>query len=78
MLLIKNISHIISAEKDKNVRKYTEMLTATISHEMMTPLNAIIGMATIVIQKLKDFKDKQVKTKENEFEKIIAFAKSML
>jgi signal transduction histidine kinase len=52
MILIRNISHVINYEKAKTRNYYQEMLTATVSHEMMTPLNAIINMTTILENKL--------------------------
>ena len=50
LLLIRNISHIINYEKSKNVGKYQELLTGTVSHEMLTPLNAIINFVEVVQQ----------------------------
>jgi len=51
LLLIRNISHIINYEKVKNVGKYQELLTGTVSHEMLTPLNAIINFVQVLMQK---------------------------
>lgn len=48
MLLIRNISHIIHYEKVKNENKFTELLTATVSHEMLTPLNSITTLSVFV------------------------------
>ena len=53
MVLLTNISHVIQFEKEKNEFKYQEMLTATMSHEMMTPLNAVQGMSKLIDKKLK-------------------------
>ena len=47
-MLIRNISHIINYEKSKNVGKYQELLTGTVSHEMLTPLNAIINIIEVI------------------------------
>jgi signal transduction histidine kinase len=52
MLLIRNITHIINYEKHKNEGKYQELLTGTMSHEMLTPLNIIINLSNIVDLKL--------------------------
>eukprot|EP00347_Sterkiella_histriomuscorum_P020341 403338179 len=53
MVIIRNISHIIHYEKAKNENKYQELLTQTMSHEMLTPLNSIIIMSTLVEQKIQ-------------------------
>ena len=50
LLIIRNITSIIESERKMNRSKYFEMLTATVSHEMLTPLNAIINLS----QPLKD------------------------
>lgn len=42
--VIKDISNIIKYENVKNENQFYELLTATTSHEMRTPLNAIIGL----------------------------------
>lgn len=52
MIVIRNISVIIEIEKVKNENKYQELLTATMSHEMLTPLNSIINLAIYIEQKL--------------------------
>ncbi|CDW79459.1 UNKNOWN [Stylonychia lemnae] len=44
MILIKNLTPVVKYEKLKVENHYYEMLTATVSHDMRTPLNAIIGL----------------------------------
>lgn len=44
MILLKNLTPVIKYEKLKVENHYYEMLTATVSHDMRTPLNAIIGL----------------------------------
>eukprot|EP00347_Sterkiella_histriomuscorum_P003392 403364475 len=44
MILLKNLTPLIKYEKLKVENHYYEMLTATVSHDMRTPLNAIIGL----------------------------------
>lgn len=53
MLLIRNITHIIKYEKQKNEGLYQELLTGTMSHEMLTPLNTIINLSSFVEMKLQ-------------------------
>lgn len=44
MIIAKSITHFVQNEQLKMQNHYLEMLTATISHDMRTPLNAILGM----------------------------------
>ena len=44
MILFKNLTPVVKYEKLKIENHYYEMLTATVSHDMRTPLNAIIGL----------------------------------
>ena len=53
LLILRNISTIINCEKQKNENKYLEILTATISHELMTPLNAVINLTSYLKRKFE-------------------------
>ena len=44
MIMIRNLTSIVNYEKIKMENHFYEMLTATVSHDMRTPLNAIIGL----------------------------------
>ena len=44
MIIAKSITHFAQNEQLKLQNHFLEMLTATISHDMRTPLNAILGM----------------------------------
>lgn len=44
MIMIKNLTPVIKYEKLKIKNAYNEILTATVSHDMRTPLNSIIGL----------------------------------
>jgi signal transduction histidine kinase len=44
MIMVKSIAHLIRYEKLKLQNHFLEMLTATVSHDMRTPLNAILGI----------------------------------
>lgn len=48
IIIIRNITSILSNERTKNRKKYLELLTATVSHEMMTPLNSIINLSNVL------------------------------
>ena len=42
--MMKNLSKIVRLEKLQVENHFFEMLTATVSHDMRTPINAIIGL----------------------------------
>jgi signal transduction histidine kinase len=44
MIMARAITHLIKYEKLKLQNYFLEMLTATVSHDMRTPLNAILGI----------------------------------
>ena len=44
MIMIKNLTQAIKYEKLKVENHFYEMLTATVSHDMRTPLNTIINL----------------------------------
>ncbi len=44
MIMARAITHLIKYEKLKLQNHFLEMLSATVSHDMRTPLNAILGI----------------------------------
>ncbi|CDW84159.1 histidine kinase-dna gyrase b-and hsp90-like domain containing protein [Stylonychia lemnae] len=62
MIIIRNISHIIHYEKAKNQNKYLELLTQTMSHEFLTPLNSILHLSAFIEKKLQEkyLKERQI------------------
>jgi signal transduction histidine kinase len=44
MYIVKNLTPVIRYEKLKIENHFYEMLTATVSHDMRTPLNSMIGL----------------------------------
>ena len=44
LIMIRNLTPIIRYEKLKIENHFYEMLTATVSHDLRTPLNAMIGL----------------------------------
>lgn len=44
MIMIKSLASVMKYEKLKLENHFYEMLTATVSHDMRTPLNAMIGL----------------------------------
>ena len=56
--MIKNISSLVRYEQIKIENHFYEMLTATVSHEMRTPLNAILTLLMSLMALVQ--KDSQV------------------
>jgi len=52
MVILRNVNNIIRYQKKKNEQKYQSLLTATFSHEMLTPLNSIINISQSLLKKL--------------------------
>jgi signal transduction histidine kinase len=44
MIMIKSVTHFIKNQKLKLQNHFLEMLTATVSHDLRTPLNSILGI----------------------------------
>jgi signal transduction histidine kinase len=44
MIMVKNLTNLVKYEKLRMENHFYEMLTATVSHDMRTPLNAMIGL----------------------------------
>ena len=54
MILINHITPLVRYEKLKLENHFFEMLTATVSHDMRTPLNAIIGLSFTLLDFIED------------------------
>lgn len=52
MLTIRDLTKLISAEKIENENRFYNSLTATVSHEMMTPINCILTFARVLHSQL--------------------------
>ena len=44
MIIIRDITELVKVEYARNVEKITEIMIASTSHDMRTPLNTIINM----------------------------------
>lgn len=44
MIIIKDISSIVRNEQGKSIERLTDIMIASTSHDMRTPLNTIINM----------------------------------
>ncbi len=71
MIMIKSVTPIIQYDKLKMENHFYEMLTATVSHDMRTPLNAILGLLMSIEQ--------HVSTEEGKYLlKVIQFSSKIL
>ncbi len=52
LITFRDITSIIEEEKARNEKASLEMLTATVGHEMLTPLNSVINMSDMLMQAL--------------------------
>lgn len=49
LLVISDITYILKSEKSKIKHNFQQQLTASLSHEQMTPLNAILNVSDIML-----------------------------
>ena len=49
MIIIKNITELVKYQKTERENRLYELFTATVSHEMRTPLNAIISLILVLL-----------------------------
>ena len=49
MLVIRNVSHIVRTETLKSEIKYQQLMVKTMSHEQLTPLNAILTISELLL-----------------------------
>ena len=56
MIILRDVSKVVQYEKLKIHSHFADMLTATISHDMRTPLNAIIAVSKNLMHHIKDSK----------------------
>ena len=54
MTKISNVSHILKQEHEKLKYIYQEAFIGTFSHEQMTPLNSIINLSSVLIDKYRE------------------------
>ena len=54
LIKVRSINHIITSEQSKAKFVYQEALTATVSHEQMTPLNSILNLTELLISSTTD------------------------
>ena len=48
MIIVRDISELVQKEYSRSVAKLTEIMVASTSHDMRTPLNTIISMLKLL------------------------------
>jgi K+-sensing histidine kinase KdpD len=56
MIILKDISELVKGEYLKTMEKVTDIMIASTSHDMRTPLNTVINMIKLVVSKISDLK----------------------
>jgi signal transduction histidine kinase len=54
MIILKDITEIIQKEYTRSIAKLSDIMVASTSHDMRTPLNTIINMLSMMELKIKD------------------------
>ena len=54
MVILKDITEVVRSEYVRTVEKVTDIMIASTSHDMRTPLNTIISMLTLMQGKITD------------------------
>lgn len=54
MIIIRDVSDLLHSEYLRSVEKLSEVMIASTSHDMRTPLNTIINMMRLISDNLKD------------------------
>ena len=54
MIILRDITDVVQKEYNRSITKLSEIMVASTSHDMRTPLNTIINMHNIIEKKIKD------------------------
>ena len=57
--MINHITPLVRYEKLRLENTYLEMLTATVSHDMRTPLNSVIGLSESLLHYISELQGKK-------------------
>ena len=60
MIIIKNLTELIRHQDVEMESRLYELFTATVSHEMRTPLNSILSLIKIVMSSISDLRLKKL------------------
>jgi signal transduction histidine kinase len=54
LIVLSNITDLVKGEYARNVERITEIMIASTSHDMRTPLNTIVNMHKMMAPKITD------------------------
>jgi len=54
MIILRDITDLVQKEYNRSISKLSEIMVASTSHDMRTPLNTIINMHIMIEKKIKD------------------------
>jgi signal transduction histidine kinase len=54
LIILKDITEVVNAEYAKSIEKVSEIMVASTSHDMRTPLNNIINMLRLMEENITD------------------------
>lgn len=54
LVIIKDVTDLLRTENLKSIEKLTELMIASTSHDMRTPLNTIINMLLLIERQVAD------------------------
>ncbi len=54
IILISDVTEVVNFRETESVHTFFELLTATVSHEMLTPLNSVLSLLALLLDKVKD------------------------
>lgn len=54
MILMTDVTELVKYRETESVHSFFELLTATVSHEMLTPLNSVLSLLSTLINKVRD------------------------
>jgi signal transduction histidine kinase len=54
MIILRDITELTMKEYNRSITKLTEIMVASTSHDMRTPLNTIINMHSLIEMNIKD------------------------
>lgn len=57
LVVLRDISALIKSEHLKSVEKLSEIMIASTSHDMRTPLNTIINMLLLISSRVNDVRE---------------------
>ena len=60
MIIIKNLTELVKYKNVEMENRLYELFTATVSHEMRTPLNSILSLIKVIMLSISDLRIKKL------------------